>query len=136
MKGKKRGRVKAEDDPREEFALPDGMVDEGGLIKAWPEDCEFVFGAEKDCHRPFSKKRFADEETWVDYRIAGKQSTIALIQEEIDAMKKSRNQFSNIANLKTRKNAKKAKALRNQMKALMEQCVADGCTMEELLADD
>ena len=135
-KKRKAGRVKAEDDPREEFIPSNEMLDEDGKIKAWPSDCGYIFGAEVTCHRPISKKSFASEEIFVDYKVAVKQSVIVVLQEEVIQMKKARDQFSSIDNIDTRDKMKRAYKLRSQIRALSKVLVEAGCNVDDFMDDD
>ena len=135
-KGKRPGRVKAEDDPRVEFVCTEDMLDEGGRIEVWPEDCGFVYGGEANCHRPIKKARFASEEVFIDYRVGAKRHLQDLLGEDIKLMLKSRDQFSSIENLDTRTKMKKAQKLRNQVRMLMKQLEEDGCNVDDLMDDD
>lgn len=132
----KRGRVKAEDDLRQEFVVPVEMLAENGRIKVWPNDCGYIFGAEVICHRPIKKASFASEEIYVDYRIGGKEAFIKLLQDEINLMKKNRDQFNSIENVQTRSKMKKVGKLKSQVKALMKQLAEDGCNVEDFLDED
>lgn len=134
-KGKKRGRVAAENDPREEFIPSNEMLDEDGKINVWPSDCEYIFGSEETCHRPIKKALFAADEIYVDYRVAVKQSVIEVLQKEIVEMKKARDQFSSIDNVDTREKMKKAYKLRSQIRALSKVLVEAGCNVDDFMDD-
>ncbi len=135
-KVKKRGRVAAKDDPRQEFVAPSDMLDENGKIKAWPSDCGYRFGSEITCHRPIKKASFAAEEIHVDYKVGGKEALREMILEEIELMKKNRDKFNSIENIKTRATMKKAYKLRNEIKALSKVLVEAGCNVEDFMDDD
>ena len=135
-KGKKPGRVKEEDDPRDVFVCTEDMLDEGGRIKDWPEDCEFVYGGEANCNRPIKKDRFASEEIFVDYRIGAKRHLVHILEDDIKLMRKSRDQFSSIENLDTRTKMKKAQKLRNEVRKLCKQLKSDGINVDDLMDED
>ena len=131
----KRGRRKAEDDPRVVFVVPVEMKNEKGTIKTWNNDCGYRWGSEDDCHQPIKKEMFATDEVFVDYRIGGKQAKIDLIEEEIADLVRQRNQTSSIENTASREKAKKAIKAKAQLTKLMKELSEEGVDMDALLSD-
>lgn len=130
---KKRGRRKLEDDHREEFAIPDDMVDEYEKIKVWRNDCGFRFGTEDDCNRPIKKDSFATEEVFIDYRIGSKEFKIGILQEEISDLRAQRDRTEGIENVVTREKAKKALKAATALSRLRKELAKDGLDVDELL---
>lgn len=131
----KRGRKKSEDDARVIFSFPEEMKNENGRIKIWKVDCGYKFGAEDDCNQPVKRELFLDDEVHMDYRIAGKQYKIDLLTEEINDMRRNRDQTASIENVVSREKAKKALKARKQLKKLMAELSAEGVDFDELVSD-
>ncbi len=129
----KRGRRKAEDDPREVFVVPEEMKDDKGKIKVWKNDCDYRWGGEDDCHQPIKKELFATNEIYIDYRIGAKLYKIRLIQEEIDILLRQRDQTSSIENAASREKAKKVIRGKAMLDKLMAELASEGVDMESLL---
>lgn len=129
----KRGRKKAEDDPRGVFIVPEDMLDQYKKIKVWKNECGYRFGAEDDCHQPIKKEVFATEEVFIDYKIGNKRSKIYLINEEIDDLMNQRSKTSSIENVVSKEKAKKALRAKAMLAKLMKELSEEGVDIDQLL---
>lgn len=133
-KPKKRGRKSADDDTRMTYTPREGMLDERGKIKEWPEDSGFRFGADDDCHIPLKKDMFLNDEVFVDYKIARKLWDRAIIDEEISELKRTRELTAGIEDEVSKEQTKQALKKVQQLEKLKKELAEKGIDINSLIA--
>jgi hypothetical protein len=131
--GKGRGRRKAEDDPREAFGFPASMLNDKGKIKTWESDCGYEFGTGEEGNLPVRRADCESDEAFYGYRIAVKQDKVDILLEEIETMKRVRDQTSSINNPVDRETAKRALILHKRIKKEMAELAKAGIDWDELI---
>lgn len=131
--GRGRGRRKAEDDLREAFNFPVSMLNDKGKIIKWEADCGYEFGTGEEGNLPVRRANCESDEAFYEYRIAVKQDKVDILLEEIETMKKVRDQTSSITNPVDRETAKRALTLHKRMLKEMAELAKAGIDWEELI---
>ena len=134
--GRGRGRRKAEDDPREAFGFPPSMLNDKGKITKWEAECGYEFVTGEAGNLPIRRSDCENDEAFYSYRIAVKQDKVDGLLQEIETMKKVRDQTSSITNPVDRETAKRALMLHKKMRKEMAELAKAGIDWEELIGKE